>query len=221
MLSDTMAYRGTLFLAAALLLLFLVLGVYVHTVDHAVWEVRVIRSLQDSGVPGLRPVSIALAIVGTGLAWTVLVGAIGLVILLASGLRAALLLLLAALLQDVGAAIKLVVERARPTEQSVEVWRQVSSYSFPSGHTLGATLVFGFLIIAIERTALDVRLKRALQGGCLAWIALMGISRIELGAHWPTDVLAAYLVGALLLIPMAALLGRSAARVVPSARPRD
>lgn len=196
--------------AAALLSLLLTLGVYAWSVDHAGWEVDVVRWLQDSGVPGLRPVSIGLAVVGTGLPWAVLVGVIGFALLLLNGLRVAVLLLVTALLQDVGAVLKLLIGRARPSDGSVEVWHQVSSFSFPSGHTLGATLVFGFLILVLERSELTLGVKRTLQTACFAWIVLMGMGRMTLGAHWPTDVLGAYLVGALLLLPMAALLRRAA-----------
>lgn len=203
--------HNRLYLAATVLLsLFLALGVYAWSVDHPTWEVEVMRWLQESGVPGLRPVSVGLAFAGHGLPWAILVGAIGFALLLLIGLRVAALLVVTALLQDVGAALKLLVGRARPADGSVDVWHQISSYSFPSGHTLGATLVFGFLILAVEQTGLSSWVKRSLQGVCFAWIVLMGLGRMTLGAHWPTDVLGAYLVGALLLLPIAALLRRTA-----------
>lgn len=197
-------------MAVVLAALFLALGFYAWSVEYPAREADFVRWLQDSGVPGLRPVSIALAIAGTGLPWTILIGALGFVVFLAIGLRVAILLVITALLQDVGAAIKLLVGRARPTDGTVEVWNQISSNSFPSGHALGATLVFGFLILALEHTTLNVRLKRVLQGACLAWIVLMGVGRMTLGAHWPTDVLGAYLIGTLLLLPIAVLLRRVA-----------
>jgi membrane-associated phospholipid phosphatase len=203
-------YNRPLLIAAALAVLFVALGVYAWGVEHPTWEASVVRWLQDSGVPGLRPISIGLAVAGTGLPWAILIGLLGLAMLLFIGLRFAVLLVLTALLQDVGAAIKLLVGRARPTDGTVEVWHQISSHSFPSGHTLGATLVFGFLILALEHTGLNVRVKRLLQAACLTWIALMGVGRMVLGAHWPTDVLGAYLVGAMLLLPVAALLRRTA-----------
>ena len=194
--------------AAVLLMLVAMLGAYAWSVDHATWEVDVVRWLQDSGAPGLRPVSIGLAVAGTGIPWAILVGVIALALMLLNGLRVAALLLLVALLQDVGAVLKLLIGRARPSDGTVEVWHQVTSSSFPSGHTLGATLVFGFLILVLEHSDLALGVKRTLQGACLAWIVLMGVGRMTLGAHWPTDVVGAYLVGALLLLPVAALLRR-------------
>lgn len=207
----TPSVRGYAVIAGVLCLSLVALGIYAWRVDQAQWEVGVLRWLQDDGPPGLRPMAIALAIAGTGLPWAILIGLFGLALLLFAGVRAALLLIVTAVLQDIGAALKVLVERGRPVEGPVDVWREVSSHSFPSGHTLGATLVFGFLCFAIEHCALQTRVKRALQGACLVWILLMGVGRLELGAHWPTDVLAAYALGALLLVPIVAVLRRSAA----------
>lgn len=201
--------------ALGLMLALACLSLYAWTVEHPAWEVDLVRLLQEEGPPGLRQISIALAVAGTGAPWAALVGLFGLALFLVTGLRAAALLLLAGILQDVGAALKLLIERARPTDAYVSVWHRPDSYSFPSGHVLGATLVFGFLIVALESATLPLPLKRAAQGACLAWILLMGLGRMELGAHWPTDVIGAYLTGALLLIPLIALLraGRSIAAV--------
>ena len=196
----------TLFLVTAIL----ALGTYAWHVDHATWEVTVLRWLQDSGLPGLRPMSIGLAVAGSGLPWAMLIGAISLALWVLSGLRATALLIVSAILQDIGAVMKVIVERARPSEGSVEVWRQISSYSFPSGHVLGATLVFGFLFFALEHCALHLGVKRVLQALCVAWVLLMGIGRMMLGAHWPTDVIGGYLLGALLLLPIVAFLRRAA-----------
>jgi membrane-associated phospholipid phosphatase len=195
--------------------LFASLGLYAWQVNHAHWEVGMLRWLQDDGPPGLRPVSIALAVAGTGLPWAALIALIGVALLLSAGLRVAILLVLTAVLQDVGAMIKMVVERGRPAEGPIDVWRHVGSYSFPSGHTLGATLVFGFLFFAIEHCALQTRVKRLLQAACVAWIVLMGIGRMELGAHWPTDVLGAWLLGGLLLLPIIAVLRQPRAVAIP------
>jgi membrane-associated phospholipid phosphatase len=52
-------------------------------------------------------------------------------------------------------------------------------------------------------------LKRAAQGASLAWMLLMGLGRMELGVHWPTDVIGAYLTGTLLLLPLVAMLRAS------------
>ena len=74
-----------------------------------------------------------------------------------------------------------------------------STYSFPSGHSLFALTLYGLIAYMI----LDRRTpgtKRFLVVLIAAAITLgIGISRIYLGVHWPTDVLAGYLTAALWL----------------------
>ena len=204
------SFRRSLILAGSLVSILLLLGIYAWQVDYAKWEVGVLRTLQDSGLPGLRPVSITLAIAGAGVPWAGLIAFFALALWVLIGLRAVGLLLMTAVLQDIGAVLKVLVERARPSEGSVEVWRQVQSHSFPSGHVLGATLVFGFLFFALEHCDLRPGVRRALQAACMLWIVLMGVGRMALGAHWPTDVLGGYVVGALLLMPIVAALRSTA-----------
>lgn len=63
----------------------------------------------------------------------------------------------------------------------------VSSYSFPSGHAAGNMILFGALALVIGR--------RIAFGPALVAIALVGVSRVWLGVHWPSDVLAGWIGG--------------------------
>jgi membrane-associated phospholipid phosphatase len=89
--------------------------------------------------------------------------------------------------------VKLVVHRQRPFLDGPFVdW---SGYSFASGHTIGATLLYGQLLLFIL-PCLKARHWRLLSVfSALSLIALVGFSRIALGAHFLTDVLAAILFG--------------------------
>ena len=203
--------RLSRYVSVAILLLTVVvlLGLYAWHVDTASWEVAMVRRLQQSEVPALRSVSIGLTVAGTGVPWSVLIGLLATILWLVGSLRVVLLLGFTAALQEIGALIKVLTERARPADGAVEVWRHLSTYSFPSGHVLGATLIFGFLFFAVEQWPVARPLKRLLRTGCVTWIVLMGIARMELGAHWPTDVLGGYVMGALLLLPAVFVLRQS------------
>jgi undecaprenyl-diphosphatase len=92
--------------------------------------------------------------------------------------------------------LKALVDRQRPA-----LWETAWYWgsSFPSGHTLGTTA------FASACTLCVLRLKPALHTPALViamlWIGLVGLSRMVLGVHWPTDVLAAGCIGA--FIPLA------------------
>lgn len=96
--------------------------------------------------------------------------------------------------------IKQIIQRPRPTIDLVEVFQNLDSYSFPSGHVMFYVGFFGFLwflaYVLLKRTWLRTSLLLVL--GSL--IALVGVSRVYLGQHWPSDVLGAYLLGSLCLV---------------------
>ena len=89
--------------------------------------------------------------------------------------------------------IKVVVHRHRPFVDGPLVdW---SGYSFASGHTIGATLLYGQLLLFVL-PALKARHWRLLcTFSAISLVLLVGFSRIALGAHFLTDVLAAIFFG--------------------------
>jgi membrane-associated phospholipid phosphatase len=92
--------------------------------------------------------------------------------------------------------LKLVFTRQRPTGHLVFV----DSWSFPSGHSLNSMVVLGLLTVLVVRER-PGRLWRTLFATLGAFLVLMvGFSRVYLGVHWPSDVLAGWLIGALWLV---------------------
>ncbi|HEY2138529.1 MAG TPA: phosphatase PAP2 family protein [Chthoniobacterales bacterium] len=71
----------------------------------------------------------------------------------------------------------------------------LTSFGFPSGHTMGATLFYGVLALFVAQSVRAWRWRAvAYSVACLA-VVLIGLSRIYLGAHYLTDVLGAIAVG--------------------------
>ena len=108
--------------------------------------------------------------------------------------RNALFVLLAStggwILNDI---LKQVFARPRPTV--VPHLREVMSPSFPSGHALTSAVVFLTLGTLLMRVAEGRLLKWYCIGVAMLTTMLVGASRVYLGVHYPTDVLAGWLVG--------------------------
>lgn len=98
--------------------------------------------------------------------------------------------------------LKLFFAKPRP-----QLWHQLiveTSSSFPSGHALGSMVVYGFLayLLATEFP----RSSRLIYAVMTGLILLIGLSRLYLGVHWLTDVIAGYLVGFLWVITCISIL---------------
>jgi membrane-associated phospholipid phosphatase len=96
--------------------------------------------------------------------------------------------------------IKNLIRRPRPAVDIVDVFAVLDSYSFPSGHVMFYTIVFGFVLYLVYTLLKPSMVRSLLLGLFGALILLVGVSRIYLGQHWASDVLGAYLLGGLLLV---------------------
>lgn len=83
--------------------------------------------------------------------------------------------------------------RQRPVLENPLV--TLSSFGFPSGHTMGSTLFYGLLAIIVAYSVRKSRWRVFISCAAALWVALIGLSRIYLGAHYLTDVLGAIAVG--------------------------
>ena len=97
------------------------------------------------------------------------------------------------LTQAASEAIKALVDRPRPT--LVAHYDLVYSSSFPSGHATMSPVVY-LTLAAILATGSEHRQVRVLLLGSAALLVVaIGVSRVYLGVHWPTDVLAGWALG--------------------------
>ncbi len=100
--------------------------------------------------------------------------------------------------------LKLAVHRHRPFLDGWFVdW---SGYSFASGHTIGATLLYGQLLLFVLPVIKSKRRQKLAILFAAMLVMLVGFSRIALGAHYLSDVIAAILLGTLWLMICALLL---------------
>ena len=95
------------------------------------------------------------------------------------------------------ALVKRLIKRPRPTNELVTVARVINEPSFPSGHVMHYINFFGLLSYLLATNWRSGRLRNTLIAICSALIICVGPSRVYLGAHWPSDVMAGYLYGGL------------------------
>jgi undecaprenyl-diphosphatase len=83
----------------------------------------------------------------------------------------------------------------RPRPDLVAHLAEVHSLSFPSGHAMLSAIMYLTLGVLIARSRTEPWLKAYILGCAIALSFLIGLSRVYLGVHWPTDVLAGWCLG--------------------------
>jgi undecaprenyl-diphosphatase len=69
--------------------------------------------------------------------------------------------------------------------------------SFPSGHSANSAIVYLTLATLLTQAIRGAALRRYVVGAAIALVFAIGVSRVYLGVHWPSDVLAGWSFGAL------------------------
>lgn len=111
--------------------------------------------------------------------------------------------------------VKALIKRPRPTKELVTVVRVINEPSFPSGHVMHYINFYGLLIYLLGTNWRSGKLRNTLISICTGLIAMIGPSRIYLGAHWPSDVMAGYIYGGLWFSGLIALYLRVKAWIHP------
>ena len=93
--------------------------------------------------------------------------------------------------------LKHIVQRPRPIEHRII---DQSGYSFPSGHSMVSAAFYGFLIYLIYKNVKNKYVKWLSILGLSMLVILIGTSRIYLGVHYTSDVIAGFLISISYLI---------------------
>ncbi len=192
-----------LFLAAAVALFaFLRLGSEIlegETFALDRWLLQALRSAADPSVPAgpgwLREAMVDITALGGVSVLTVLtIVATG--YLVAARKPATAAVLVAAVSGGAVASTLLKLAFARPRPDVVGHLVEVSSLSFPSGHAMNSAIVYLTLGALLARAEDDRRVRIYLIAVAVALTLVIGFTRVYLGVHWPSDVLAGWCVGA-------------------------
>ena len=186
----------------ALLAATIALSVLAASHDRLPGDLSIMQWAQDQPTPGDAVSDINRAVSGTQV--VLVTGTVIAVLLWLSGRRgdAVLLAVGLAILPVLQTGVKELVDRPRPPASLVEHRAGYSSPSFPSGHVMSGTYLYGFLIAL----SLRARAHRALRAAVLVWslfvVVLVGPASVYLGVHWPSDVLGGHAWALVLLLPL-------------------
>ena len=187
----------------------------VHSAAVTHFDDHVTRAVVNSRTPALNSVMKSVTWLGS---WAALLVAAVVIVILVITRRRPVLAIVVAVLAWAGEAGgvrigKTVVGRERPPRV---IWLVTPhGWSFPSGHTATACLAFAALAVCVATPARPrvVRILTWLITGLA--IAVTGFSRVELGVHWTTDVIASVLFMAGWLTAIAFVLGGHLRRPEP------
>ena len=96
--------------------------------------------------------------------------------------------------------------RARP-DATLHLVQQ-GGYSFPSGHSVTSVIFYGLMLYLLNRHCKNEKVKKILSAVCGILALTIGPSRIYVGVHWPTDVLAGWCIGGAVLLTASCILER-------------
>ncbi|MDQ3396429.1 MAG: phosphatase PAP2 family protein [Deinococcota bacterium] len=206
--------HSAVFLAVSFSLLFatfVALAVAAHSPLLLQLDVSVSRWVQGFRSGWLDGVATAVTLLGNTLPLIVF-GIVAAALLFRSGhwWAAGLSAAIAPLTLSLNGLLKALVGRPRPDEGLVYVLLSPAGLGFPSGHALVPTVFYGFLALLVGRLLPPGRGRRLAVILLAAVPVATGLSRVYLGVHWFSDVLAGWAGGLLLLLLLALLYHRVA-----------
>jgi membrane-associated phospholipid phosphatase len=167
-------------------------------------DAPVLQGLESHRQERFNDIMLQITALGSVTVLTLLVILVFVSMILAKHYRTALSIVVAA----VGASVLLtgmkhVVDRPRPFTKKADVVTQHldrfvgDTHSFPSGHSMGSMAIYLMLGLLLAPLAPNRPCARFILGAAVGVPLLIGLSRLYLGVHYPTDVLCGWIAGAL------------------------
>ena len=197
------AHAGAAALSGGALLAGIVLAAFAAGHGPLPGDLSATRTVQEWPFPGETLSDVVRAVTGTEV--VVVIGLVLSVVALRFGHRRPVLafalgLCAVVLLQFL---LKEIVDRPRPSPELIDLRAGFTSLSFPSGHTMSATYVYGFVALGVLATPYRVTIRVAAAIVVAVFLALGGLANVYLGVHWSSDVIGGYLWALAVLIPAA------------------
>ncbi|WP_294198942.1 phosphatase PAP2 family protein [uncultured Chryseobacterium sp.] len=190
-------------LLIALIVIFILLSFFVLLEPPEYFDIHISEEIQEKQTPDLDIIMIWISWLGRTPVSVVMVVLIALFFYFLRLKKEAVLILSTLLSGVLGLALKMLINRPRPSKDLVVLLENTKYQSFPSGHVLFYTVFFGALILIILRLKkIKYKMKIFLVTLCLSIIFFGAVSRVYLGAHWFTDVLGGFILGVFCVLLM-------------------
>lgn len=186
---------AALAVAGAAIGLLLLAGVAITRHPFA-FDRAIVVAIHGVGPVWLRQAMVDVTALGSTTVLTlVVVASAGLLLVRGLWLTAALVVAATATGAGMVQALKALFARTRP--DVVDHLVTVGGASFPSGHSANSAIVYLTLAGLLTQVVRGRATRRYFQAAALALVAAIGTSRVYLGVHWPSDVLAGWSFGML------------------------
>ncbi|KUG13338.1 phosphatase PAP2 family protein [Elizabethkingia miricola] len=185
---------------AVCLITFILLSLYVVAEPPQFLDIHISKEIQENQNGFMNNLMIGISWFGRTTVSVIMVILLSAFLILQKQRKEAILMLSTLLSGIVGLALKMLINRPRPTKDIVVLLEDTKYQSFPSGHVLFYTVFFGSLIlITLATNIFSNKTKMFLTIVSLSMIFFGAVSRVYLGAHWFTDVLGGFILGIMFL----------------------
>ncbi|WP_235560952.1 phosphatase PAP2 family protein [Bacillus sp. FJAT-28004] len=170
---------------------FIWISIWIGDQRIAKFDQIIISKIQGTESANLTAIMKFFSMIGSGLVVSIL-AVIMLVVLAKLQYRRELLFYVGILLGStiLNTVLKLIFQRARPTIHRIV---EVNGYSFPSGHSMGAFTFYGIIVFLLWKHIPNAHSRMVMIAIGSVMILAIGISRIYLGVHYPSDIVGGYL----------------------------
>jgi undecaprenyl-diphosphatase len=188
------------------LVLFGLLGYFAYQSSHLFGDIAISLWLREVIPSSLSPIMYAVSYIHSVIPATVIVTLLAVALWALGKKRESIFIAaLASSAALINWLLKLLINRPRPSGELIELLDNSSGLSFPSGHITYAVVFYGFLFCLVPRLAKRPAITGVLRSIFILLFILTCVSRVYLGAHWPSDVLGSFFLGGLILAPTISL----------------
>ena len=171
------------------------IAVFVGNAKIQNFDDTIISVVQGIETPQLTTIMKFFTMIGNGIPIAIITIVVMIILYIFLGHRKELIFLVCVVIGSalLNTSLKLIFKRARPDINRIA---EAHGYSFPSGHSMAAFTLYGVLAFLVWKHVPTAVGRVTIIILSSLFIAFIGISRIYLGVHYPSDILGGYLMSA-------------------------